>query len=126
MQNKPDVENVEGVLEFLEKVSTFEKQRVISADLIWDTFGWYVSRYHYYNKDVIADLRKKWVQNEDDPNRVDPTLYMDLEALADELLKQDVKKRNKRKAKRQANLTTDDVKKEFEATKIQFINYEKG
>jgi hypothetical protein len=124
-QNEPDIENVECVLEFLEKVSTFEKQRVISADLIWDTFGWYVSRYHYYNKDTIADLRRYWVQNDDDKDRVDSTLYMDLESLADKLLKQDVKKRNKRKLSG-PDLTEDDVKKEFQKTKIKFITYEKG
>src|SRR2546422_3664824 len=37
-KNKPDKTKIEGVLEFLEKVSTLEKGGIISADLIWDTF----------------------------------------------------------------------------------------
>jgi hypothetical protein len=90
-QNEPDIDRIESVLEFLEKVSTFEKKGVISADLIWDSFGWYVSRYHHYSKDVIKKLRKKWVRTTNGQNRVDPTLYMDLETLADGLLKQDLK-----------------------------------
>jgi len=124
--NKPDIDRIEGVLEFLEKVSTFEKKGVISADLIWDTFGWYVSRYHHYCKDVIKELRKKWVRNRDDKTRMDPTLYMDFEALADELLKQDLKQRNERKVEGLEDLTLDNVKKEFEETRIEFINLERG
>jgi hypothetical protein len=93
-QNEPDIENIESILEFLEKVSTFEKQGVISAELIWDTFGWYVSRYYHYSKDAITQLRKKWT-----PKGFDRTLYKDLEDLANRLLKQDIKKRNKCKDK---------------------------
>jgi hypothetical protein len=111
-QNEPDVERIEGVLEFLEKVSTLEKGSVISSDLIWDMFGSDVSRYHYYCKDVIETLRKRWTSG-----REDVTLYRDLQDLADELLKQDVKK---------GNVTADRVRKEFEDTKRLFINFETG
>src|SRR6266849_540141 len=71
-ENEPAIDDIESVLEFLEKVSTFEKEGVISPDLIWDTFGWYVSRYYCYSKAVIKGirgnegLRRKWTPTRDD------------------------------------------------------------
>ncbi len=48
LDDKPDPDTIEAVLEFLEKVSTFEKEGFISLGLIWDTFGWYLWRYYFY------------------------------------------------------------------------------
>jgi hypothetical protein len=83
--NKPDKDKIEPVLEFLEKVSTLERRGVVSADLIWDTFGWYVWRYHHYSTSVIDQIRDDWT------NKTDPTLYCDLEDLVGRLLKSEAR-----------------------------------
>ena len=70
LPDKPNPETVEHVLEFLEKISTFEKGRFISRGSIWDTFGWYLWRYYFYSKDVIAEMRREWT-----PKAPDRTLY---------------------------------------------------
>src|SRR5258708_18359324 len=46
----PNPHTIEDVLEFLEKVSSLEKKRFITRQLIWDTFGWYIGRYYFYCK----------------------------------------------------------------------------
>src|ERR1700691_3313062 len=56
-RNEIDKDNVEPVLEFLERVSTLAKRRVISIDLVWDTLGWYVLRYAYYCRPAIKEIR---------------------------------------------------------------------
>ena len=102
---------VEPVLEFLEKVSTFQKNGVISVDLIWDTFGWYVWRYYFYCSKVIEDLRRDWT-----PNHPDATLYCDLQDLWKKLLACEVKKRN---------LAESQVLDELALTKEKFIASER-
>ena len=118
--DKPDKGHIEGVLEFLEKVSTLEKRGVISDDLIWDTFGWYVWRYYHYSKYVIAELRDDWT------NMTDPTLYGDLEELWNKLLKCEVAERNKRRRTGARELTTEEVIAELDNTKKRFVQTEKG
>lgn len=70
LSDKPNSETIEAVLEFLEKVSTLEKERFISLGLIWDTFGWYLWRYYFYCRDVIMEKRSEWT-----PGETDTTLY---------------------------------------------------
>src|ERR1035437_1039229 len=65
-QGEVDKNNVDRVLEFQEKVSTFEKTGIISADLIWDTFGWYVWRYYHYCRQAINDFRGEWTPKAQD------------------------------------------------------------
>jgi len=120
-QNAPDKYSIEGVLEFLEKVSTFEERGVISSELVWETFGWYATRYFYYSEDVIAKLRKEWT-----PPREDPTLYEDLEALYNKLMSLDVERRNGKKGKDSPKLEEKDVKKELDDTRDRFIDSERG
>src|SRR5260370_17910985 len=99
-ESQPDLENIEAVLEFLEKVSRVERKGVISLDLIWDTFGWYVTRYYCYSRAVIkGQLRKKWT-----PKRDDRTLYQDLQRLVGDLLERDVRNRNRLKKKKEPSL----------------------
>jgi hypothetical protein len=44
--NDINLENIEDVLDFLEKVSSFEERNVLDAELVWDsTLGWYLLRY---------------------------------------------------------------------------------
>ncbi len=75
-------------LEFLEKVSTLERDRYITRHLIWDTFGWYVCRYYYYCRKDIDDLRRKWT------NGSNPTLYQDLQHFYDRLIAIEAQERN--------------------------------
>ncbi|HWO39754.1 MAG TPA: hypothetical protein VNO32_64115 [Candidatus Acidoferrum sp.] len=105
----PNPQNVEDVLEFLEKVSTLEKERYISIELIWDTFGWYIGRYYYYCKDEIQRLRTYWTGKED------RTLYCDLEHFYESLLGFEARKRNLSKAA---------VKEEYHNTRGKFIRAE--
>jgi hypothetical protein len=60
LDGEPNPDGIEDVLEFLEKVSTFENEGFIPRGLIWDTFGWYRWRYHFYCKDVIEKKRREW------------------------------------------------------------------
>src|SRR5215472_2058200 len=50
---EPNPETIEGVLEFMEKVSTLQRNRFVTQRLIWDTFGWYLGRYYFYSKNII-------------------------------------------------------------------------
>jgi len=120
-RNEIDKDNVEPVLEFLEGVSTLAKRRVISIDLVWDTLGWYVSRYAYYCRPAIKGIRSLW-----NSSREDPTLYSHLEELEKRLLKLDIRRRNKAKAKGQSDLTERDVTGDLDSTREDFARSEKG
>lgn len=85
--DEPDEETVEGVLEFLERASTFANRGMIAPELVWDTFGWYLLRYYHYGREAIKKLRVKWT------NTPDPTLYQELEKLYNPLLKRESKER---------------------------------
>lgn len=110
--SKVNKEKIERVLEFLEKVSTFQKNGVISVDLIWATFGWYVWRYWFYSCEVIEELRRDWT-----PNHPDTTLYCDLQDLWDRLLACEMEYRN---------LTKKEVTTELDLTKEEFIASERS
>jgi hypothetical protein len=120
-KNEPDKDCIESVLEFFEKVSTFERRGVISADLIWDTLGWYLWRYHYYSRAVIDELRVGWT-----PKEHDKTLYRNLEILYRKLLKRDIRYRNRGKIRRGTRLRTTDMEDELNRTKDSFIRSERG
>ncbi len=120
-KNEANKESIEGALEFLEKVSTFEKDHFISADLIWETFGWYVWRYYHYSSGVITELRSDWT-----PMASDLTLYENLETLWEKLLTREIGNRNRRRPKSQPPLTREDVIKELDMTSERFINSERG
>lgn len=116
----PDKERIEGVLEFLEKVSTLEKRGVISDDLIWDTFGWYVWRYYYYSRGVIDQIRNDWT------NSTDGTLYSDLEKLWNKLCEREIAERNKSKRTGARQLTEGEFRAELDKTRARFIKSERG
>lgn len=120
LDDKPDPERIEDVLEFLEKVSTFERERFISRALIWDTFGWYLWRYYFYCRDVIMEKRRAWT-----PGRTDATLYRDLELLHPKLVRMELAERNwiEKGGKR---LTEGDVIRELEETRTKFIECERS
>jgi hypothetical protein len=120
LDDKPDPDTIEAVLEFLEKVSTFEKEGFISLTLIWDTFGWYLWRYYFYCKDVIMEKRRDWT-----PAAPDPTLYQDLQELYPKLLRMELAERNCRESDGK-KLTESDVIGELEETKIKFIQCERS
>jgi hypothetical protein len=116
--NEPDPGELEGVLEFLEKVSSLEEAGVLDAKLIWDlAVGWYLVRYSYYCRDAIKELRRKWTAP-----REDRTLYKDLEELAEKLLRFEVRHRSKRGAR----VTQEVVCQELEASKKEFIESERS
>ncbi len=115
---EPDPRTIEDVLEFLEKVSTFEKQRFLPRGLIWDTFGWYVWRYYFYCANVIGDLRNTW-----GPGSPDPTLYRDLEEFYPKMLRMELAERNY-KRRDGKKLTEKDVEQELDLTRDRFIESE--
>jgi hypothetical protein len=119
LNGEPNPDRIEEVLEFLEKVSTLEEGRFISRVLVWDTFGWYVSRYYFYSKDLILRLRRKWTDAEPDP-----TLYQDLERFYEKLTRMDLRERNC-KGDMGKKLTSTDIEAELERTKLKFIISEK-
>lgn len=120
-QNEVNEDVIEEILEFFEKVSSFEKRGVISIDLIWDTFGWYMWRYYFYSKTAIETLRRKWA-----PKRPDETLYQELEAISPKLLALEIEGRNDRRVKIDQPLTQQDIIEELNETRGRFIAGEKG
>lgn len=116
----PNADSIEDALEFLEKVSTIAKNRFVTSQLVWDTFGWYIGRYYFYCKNVIQDLRRKWT------DRIDPTLYQDLEWFYPRLLELEVRQRNEKKAPGTELLTAEDIETEYNQTRRKFIWSEMG
>lgn len=98
-------------MEFLEKVSTLERDRYITRQLVWDTLGWYIGRYFFYCKEEIERLRTKWT------HRYDPTLYQDLQRFYDRLLEFEGK---------QKNLGKQEIEDEYQRTRKMFILSEIG
>jgi hypothetical protein len=105
-----NLDTIEEVLEFLEKVSTLERDRYITRRLIWDTFGWYIGRYFYYCRRDIMQLRTKWTV------KSDPTLYQDLERFYTCLIELEAAERN---------LKVEDVEREYDDRKGKFIASER-
>jgi hypothetical protein len=116
----PDPSTIEDVLEFLEKVSTLEKEKFVPRGLIWDTFGWYMWRYYFYCREVISSLRSRWA-----PSNPDNTLYQDLEEFYPQMLCMELSERNC-KQRDNNKLTNSDVEKELDETKEEFVKFEKG
>lgn len=114
----PNPDSIEDVLEFLEKVSTLQRDKYITRQLIWDTFGWYIGRYHFYCKSIIEDLRVKWTP------KYDPTLYQDLEAFYSILLKLDAEARNEKRKPGSEPISTKDIEEEYRQTRRMFISSE--
>ncbi len=111
----PNPDNMENVLEFLEKVSSLEKRRFVTRQLIWDTFGWYIGRYYFYCKNEIQRLRTYWTP------KGDPTLYQDLERLYHILIAVEVEQRNLRRGPRTEQLTKEGIEEEYRQTRKMFI-----
>lgn len=108
-KESPNPEEVEGVLEFLEKVSTLERDKYVTREFVWDTFGWYISRYFFYCRDTIKELRTYWT------GKSDPTLYCDLERLYGRLIQFEADRRN---------LEVSAIEEEYHNTRGKFIKAE--
>lgn len=115
----PDPNEIEYVLEFLEKVSTLEKNRFVTRQLVWDTFGWYIGRYCFYCKNEIQRLRFKWT------HKGDQTLYQDLDVFYDRLLITELQERNQKRRGESDLLTKEDIETEFQQTRKMFIASER-
>lgn len=103
--DEKELDKVEGVLEYLEKIGSYYKNKVLSLDLIWDTaFGWYILRYYYYYQKAIPRIREKWGD--------DNTLYTDIEDLYKDLSKRETQRRgiNECKLNESLNLGKDKFK----------------
>jgi hypothetical protein len=118
-KNEPELDTIEGVLEFLEKVSTFARRRIVSADFISDTFGWYVRRYYFYGRSAIRKLRAYHTDT------FDPTLYADLQRLCTKLIEREIEARNKAKGKAQKRIGIRDMVRELAQRKAEFVKAEK-
>jgi hypothetical protein len=119
-RNRVDKYRIEDVLEFLEKVSTFERHGAVTSQMIWATFGWYLWRYYHYSSEAIQELRQEWT-----PKKPDSTLYEDMQALYDKLLKQEVMRRNVQNGPGLQVLTEQDIKEELEMTREKFVTSER-
>jgi len=117
---EPNPETIEGVLEFMEKVSTLQRNRFVTQRLIWDTFGWYLGRYYFYSKNIIEHLRTKWTPQHD------PTLYQDLERFYPILLRLEVEQRNEKRKPGSRPLTSTDIENEYRQTRKMFVESEIG
>ncbi len=117
--NGPNPNTIEDVLEFLEKVSTLEKNGTISRGIIWDTFGWYLWRYYFYCRSTILEIQKRSA-----PVERDRTLYQDLRAFFPKLLNMEVAERNCY-LREPVKLTTCDLRRELRQTMATFIESEK-
>ena len=106
-----DEDTVEGVLEFLERVSTFANRGMIDHNLVWDTFGWYLVRYYSYCKNEIEILREKWT------NQYDATLYCELESMYKVLLDKEAEPRH---------ITPAEVERELMDKRALFIKTERN
>jgi hypothetical protein len=115
----PNPQTIEGVLEFLEKVSTLEKNRFVSRQLVWDTFGWYLGRYYFYCKKEIQRLRLRWTPQSD------ATLYQDLDAFYKRLIAFELQERNRKRKPGSKLMTAEDTETEFQQTRKIFIASER-
>jgi hypothetical protein len=77
INTEDELNKLEIILEYLERIGSYYKNKVLSKNLIWDTIGWFIMRYYFYNTDNISKIQAKW---EDD------TLYCDLKELYCHLL----------------------------------------
>jgi hypothetical protein len=102
-----DFNNIEAVLEYLERIASYYKNKVLSLDLIWDTIGWHTMRYYYYNIENIRTIRTTWSDN---------TLYGDIEGLYCDLLKKELKERK---------ITKTEFNKEIDKQYLLFVKSEK-
>ena len=102
-----DQETIENVLEFLEKVSSFEERNIIETGLVWDTLGFYLVRYHRYCRNVIEILRNHWTL------KPDATLYQDLEKLSSKLLHEEAKERHVTEEWVQSELDDEQLRRKF-------------
>jgi hypothetical protein len=103
----PDENKVEDILEFLEKVSSFEQRGIIQYHLLWDTLGWYIVRYHHHCRNAIEILRDKWT------HKRDPTLYQDLEELSAKLTREEASQRGISEDEVRRELDDEDLRKRF-------------
>lgn len=115
-EGHPDQDRAEDVLEFLEKVSSFEEGGIIECRLVWDTLGWYMVRYHHYCQNVIEILRERWT------HRRDHTLYQDLEKLSDKLLREEANKQRISADAVQEELDDKDLRKKFVESERSLIH----
>jgi len=107
----PNPDTIAGVLEFLEKVSSLEKDGYITRQLVWDTCGWYVGRYFFHGKEEIERLRTKWIHS------YDPTLYQDLDGFYGRLLAF---------ARQQRKWKAPEIEEEYQRRRKMFILSEAG
>ncbi|HEX9503354.1 MAG TPA: hypothetical protein VF974_03475 [Patescibacteria group bacterium] len=96
--DEADLDATENVIEFLEKIASYYNKKVLTRDLIWDTIGWYIQRYHFYSKNKIIMIREKWNN--------DNTLYRDLENLGQDLINMEAQIRHTSVAEIENELTS--------------------
>ncbi len=82
-ENPDDLDKIELVLEFLEKIASYRNKSILQQKTLWDYFGWHIIRYYYYNQENIIKIRRKWSNDE--------TLYCELQKLYPELIRQEAK-----------------------------------
>lgn len=106
-KKEDDLDAIEEVLEYLEKIASYYRQGVLSRDLIWDTFSWYILRYYFYSKDKISKIQKRWGN--------DKTLYTDLECLYRDLIEMEAHKRK---------ISENEIENQFSVQKDKFKSSE--
>jgi len=92
----------EGVLEFLERIASYYKEKVLTIDLVWETIGFYIERYFHYTRVAIPEIRRRWK---------DVNLYEDIELLYKELMKMNIARRH---TKGDSASTIETIEKQFD------------
>jgi hypothetical protein len=106
-----DLVSLETLMEFLETFATLEEQRILDAELVWDsTIGWHAVRYYFYNNENgnIGRLRDKWL---------DSTLYQNLGFLWGRYIKVETKVRG---------IVEGELVKQIRDTKVKFLEAEQN
>ena len=106
-----DLFSLEPLMEFLEEFATLGRQKILDAQLVWDsTLGWHAVRYYFYNSENgnIARLREKWI---------DATLYQNLAILWEEYTSVETIERG---------ITEDELTKQIRETKDKFLEAERN
>ena len=117
--SEDDLNYIEVVLEFFEKVSTLVENGTLDANSVWQGFGWYLVRYYYYSKEFIEIFRTRWTTIND------PTLYENIGYVYKKLMAEEIRERNNKCTGSQEKIDQRIIEKEYDNTKDKFLKQEK-
>jgi hypothetical protein len=88
--NKAEHKDIqEPVMDFFETVGLLLRRKILDTEMVWANFAYYAILWEHVCRDYIKEERK--LKNND------PTIFADFQYLADEMIKEDMRKRNKKR-----------------------------